>query len=367
MKCLHLLSHCLVLSVVLTGGLVNGRVNPGDMVSAIADITAVQPGVPFHIGIHFRLEPGWYMYWRNPGDSGLAPDIRWTAPEGFTVGETLWPLPETINEEGITNYIYKPEVLLAVEVIPPAVLPPGVPLVFTAEATWLLCRDLCKTGSATLELILPVAQADPPESVAADRRKLFADTLKGVPQTNPDLHITASLLGRELLLRFGPGTFVHGVQAESVRFFPITPLVIDNSGVRKTTVSADELLVKMPLHPFGPDAPVPMKGVIEWTQSGKTGLERKAFYFEAAPAPGSSPAEAVPQSILYHDVPEGVSGEPGTRRITTAKAAGPSAFLSRGSVMKSAELQVAPATTEAFASMGFDMADPLFFIKGATS
>src|SRR5690606_31554167 len=33
----------------------------------IADTTAIQPGVPFRLGVHFSPEPEWHIYWRYAG------------------------------------------------------------------------------------------------------------------------------------------------------------------------------------------------------------------------------------------------------------------------------------------------------------
>lgn len=33
-------------------------------------------------GLRFRLLPGWHIYWRNPGDSGGPPTIKWSVPDG---------------------------------------------------------------------------------------------------------------------------------------------------------------------------------------------------------------------------------------------------------------------------------------------
>ena len=42
------------------------------------------PGGGDHGGLYFKLEPGWHVYWKNPGDAGLPPNIHWTLPEGVT-------------------------------------------------------------------------------------------------------------------------------------------------------------------------------------------------------------------------------------------------------------------------------------------
>ena len=34
-----------------------------------------------YLGLHFKLEPDWKIYWKHPGDSGLPPKDKSTAPK----------------------------------------------------------------------------------------------------------------------------------------------------------------------------------------------------------------------------------------------------------------------------------------------
>src|ERR1039458_8891574 len=43
-------------------------------------------GKPADIGLYFRLEPGWHVYWKNSGDAGEPPRVRWMMPSGITAG-----------------------------------------------------------------------------------------------------------------------------------------------------------------------------------------------------------------------------------------------------------------------------------------
>jgi thiol:disulfide interchange protein DsbD len=51
------------------------------------------PGI--EVGVHIVLEPGWYTYWTNPGDAGLAPGFTWHLPAGLENPATLWASPRT--------------------------------------------------------------------------------------------------------------------------------------------------------------------------------------------------------------------------------------------------------------------------------
>ena len=66
------------------------------------------------IGLKFKLTPGWHIYWKNPGDSGLPVQIEWDLPEGIEFEEILWPAPEIAPLDPLTSYGYYDEVILPV-------------------------------------------------------------------------------------------------------------------------------------------------------------------------------------------------------------------------------------------------------------
>ena len=87
----------------------------------IADTTAIEGGKKFRAGILFKMQPGWHLYWKYAGDSGLAPQIEWTLPQGYSIGELQWPTPKVANEDGdLQVYVYADELLLFATVTPPA-------------------------------------------------------------------------------------------------------------------------------------------------------------------------------------------------------------------------------------------------------
>src|SRR4051794_3025095 len=87
----------------------------GELVRAklLADVSAIQPGQPFTVGVLLTIEPGWHVYWKNPGDSGLSTSAKWTLPEGFKAGDLQFPVPTRFDlEGGLVNYGYHDEVML---------------------------------------------------------------------------------------------------------------------------------------------------------------------------------------------------------------------------------------------------------------
>ncbi|MFK7895409.1 MAG: protein-disulfide reductase DsbD family protein [Myxococcota bacterium] len=109
---------------------------------------------PARVGVLFDLAPGWHLYWRNPGQTGIAPRLDFEAA-AYSAGEVSWPAPQTFREaDGLfTTYGYENRVLLT------------APLLRTRNAeveqssirviaSVLVCHTQCVP--ATFELTTPI-------------------------------------------------------------------------------------------------------------------------------------------------------------------------------------------------------------------
>ena len=158
-------------------------------VDLLADTTAVQPGEPFTVGVRFHIDPGWHIYWTNPGDSGLPTEVKLHLPPGFTAGPVQYPVPQVLRLPGdVTNYGYEREVMLLVPVTPPATVAVGTTVPILADSMWLVCQDRCLPGRSTTHLTLTVAAAIEPDNTAA-----FAAARRRLPRP-----CTAELLKSEM-------------------------------------------------------------------------------------------------------------------------------------------------------------------------
>ena len=71
----------------------------------VADAAELQGGESFLLGVLLEPDPGWHVYWRNPGEAGLATDIAYDLTEGFEVGELQWPVPVSFDQpDGIVGF-----------------------------------------------------------------------------------------------------------------------------------------------------------------------------------------------------------------------------------------------------------------------
>jgi len=151
---------CLAAALAALGAAPAAAVDPHPVrARLVADAGRPVAGGTLHVGVLLEIEDGWHVYWKNPGDAGLATEVRLTLPSGLEAGPPRWPAPVRFTQPGgLVGYGYEGSLLLASEVRlagpPPA---PGAPV--AAEASWLACRDVCLLGSAELEGRWPLEAA----------------------------------------------------------------------------------------------------------------------------------------------------------------------------------------------------------------
>lgn len=145
----------------------------------LTDVSQVKPGDSFRVGVRFRLDPGWHIYWKNPGDSGLASEIVWDTP-GTTVGELQWPMPITFRTPDgfITSYGYGDEVLLFADAHVSDKLTGSAQL--SAAADILVCETRCLPAQIMLTRNVPLGTETRPD---VEHAPLFDAARARVPVT----------------------------------------------------------------------------------------------------------------------------------------------------------------------------------------
>ena len=142
-----------------------GAVNAGHLqAELVAQTAGVAPGGTAYVAIRQSINKGWHTYWRNPGDAGVAPELRFTLPDGGSVGAVAWPAPQRQPEGPLMTYGYSGEVVLVAPVTGAA---HGIRL----HASWLVCKDICVPEEGDFRLDLgagPAVSAEAPLFAAAE-------------------------------------------------------------------------------------------------------------------------------------------------------------------------------------------------------
>lgn len=166
----------------------------------VANVSSIAPGSTFNLGVLLNVSPGWHVYWKNAGDSGLPTSVEYTLPEGFHASEPGWPVPVVFVGAGdVVDYGYEDSLLLYSSVAVPEELPEGEKVPLKAVVSWVSCKDICIPGKTELEIKLPVSE----ESEAANSA-LFAEWEKRLPlgefdQRNPfDIEVNTESTAKNL-------------------------------------------------------------------------------------------------------------------------------------------------------------------------
>lgn len=149
-------------------------------VELVSNVETVAPDQPFQAAVRMKMDPGWHVYWKNSGDSGLPVSINWEVPSETNAPQIHWPVPQRFEEEGLTTYGYTQTVLFIKDItLPRDFAEPGA--VLRARVDWLACERICVPGKADLVLNVPVSDTILPSAWAYD----FEQTAKQWPQPSP--------------------------------------------------------------------------------------------------------------------------------------------------------------------------------------
>ena len=240
---------------------------PNVRATLMSEVTSVEPGKPFWVGLRQQIKPGWHTYWRNAGDAGAPTRLYWDLPQGFTVSEIHWPFPERIPYGSLINFGYHDEVLLLVQITPPENLS-GSQIELVARAEWLVCEEICIPEDASLKIILPVGET----AVRDERyRDLFASTRLRLPQ-QVAVKASAEVVGENISLVISlPGFAENRIQR--VKFFPFNEDVIDHAAAQDSVFSESGIQVSLKQGwEFDPESSS-MDGIIVVTEDVGDGLQ----------------------------------------------------------------------------------------------
>jgi thiol:disulfide interchange protein DsbD len=124
--------------------------------SLISELSSLAPGSTDWIGLRFQLEPGWHIYWKNPGDSGEPPRVTWHVPGGIETSELQFPTPQRIKDHSLIDYGYENDVVLLSKLkVPNAGDVAGNKTEISADVRYLVCREVCIPGRDHAALTVP--------------------------------------------------------------------------------------------------------------------------------------------------------------------------------------------------------------------
>ena len=233
------------------------------------------------VGLYFKLEPGWHVYWKNAGDSGEPPHIKWILPDGVTAGPLQFPAPKRLALGPLMDFGYEDEVLFPLNLQFAKTVKPG-PATLHAKVDWLVCREVCIPGKAELEVERNILAIEPMVAAVAEPdaeiwNRLGNSLPKSLPE-NQRVVFQPSQSGFQLAVETGQ-------RESSAEFFPADQDIIDNPAPQKVTPTAKGFVLELKKDASLTANPAQLKGVLELS-GGRA--------YEIAAIPGTVAAAAPP-------------------------------------------------------------------------
>lgn len=107
------------------------EINPNDSIRVIAVITP---------------ETGWHVYWKNPGDAGLATSLVVNLPKGFKYGNMQWEYPEVQSADSLISFEYSKTFHILFTIYTPSKIKESEQPI-SIKTSWLACKEKCIAGS----------------------------------------------------------------------------------------------------------------------------------------------------------------------------------------------------------------------------
>jgi DsbC/DsbD-like thiol-disulfide interchange protein len=226
---------------------------------------SVAPGGDVWIGVRFKVEDGWHLYWNGRNETGSPPTFSVELPPGYSLGDWSWPAPKRHVAPGdILDHIYEGTVLIMAPLSVPKGAKESAPITVKVAADWVVCdSNMCVAESSSLVGSLPI------KTVATNvKDPAFAATRvlhpKAWPTDSSDFSASVERSKGKALAKFR----VAG--ATSIEFYPGPECPDVEELMRKGATKGDSMTIL-----FAAGAVKPLVGVIA---IGRNGQRVSEFY-----------------------------------------------------------------------------------------
>jgi thiol:disulfide interchange protein len=211
-------------------------------VELISEQSTIVPGETFWIGIRMDIRDGWYVYYRNPGDSGMPMTVNWTHDTDFNISDIRWPYPEWMEVTGgFTSYGYRDSMLYMMEAVAPEDLEPGSDIKLNAETDWLICEKVCIPEYADLKLNLTVSEN---AQFNQDHLPMFSETREKLPADLDYWEASATVEGETATLKLTTDAF-DLPRYSNIIYFANKEGEIENGAGQPFSIKEDTLTIEL--------------------------------------------------------------------------------------------------------------------------
>lgn len=162
----------------------------------IAPKTQARPGDTIPFAIEFKPDPGWHLYWANPGESGSAPKIDWDLPPGWKANAIQWPAPTILIANGIVSYGYDRPFTLVGE-LKGASGSTHQAQTLTAKVSWMACESTCVSEEESVQMPITIGNREESDAKAS---KELSEARQAIPTRTITVKATSDEEGYKIEL-----------------------------------------------------------------------------------------------------------------------------------------------------------------------
>ncbi|WP_298467970.1 thioredoxin family protein [uncultured Erythrobacter sp.] len=206
-----------------------------------------QPGEEWMLALKFTPSaPEWHGYWSNPGDAGQGMRLELDLPEGWEMGEALYPVPERLLIGDLMNHIYEGQYAVLVPVrVPEDAVIEGLPDI-GGYVDYLACTDrVCVPQDAALTI-----------GMGGDFARWQAEVAPLL-----DASATFEVASRNLRLAI---PLPEAVALAEPHVFVTNERLVDYAAVQTFRRDGDMLIVEIPLTQYDADDPSAVGGILSF-------------------------------------------------------------------------------------------------------
>lgn len=143
----------------------------------LSDHKTVVKGQTITFLVDVKLADDWHAYWKNPGDTGMAPEINWELPPGIEVISCDWPAPERFEQGDLLTFGYTESIPLLITLRVNSI-PDESPIKIKASLQSIICsQDTCMPAISEIETELEMGPAPKLNTPIAERIALLREEL----------------------------------------------------------------------------------------------------------------------------------------------------------------------------------------------
>lgn len=209
------------------------------------------------IGLLFKIENGWHIYWKNSGDSGLPTKFEWEVHDNVVISDGYYPVPKRIPFGNMANFGYEDEVVIFFDLFLKDAYNEDQ-LKLNVRINWLVCKEKCLSGKAQISELFKI-KSKSPESENSLIMKKFTKLLP----VKKEFNASAELKDDKIILS------IKETPPEEILFFPYTNGIYNHGANQKLISKNNQYLLHLPLDNYRIEEPESVNGVLKIKQNNK--------------------------------------------------------------------------------------------------